>query len=79
MRRSRETSRDMVEQRLRVGVGGVVGGGDRRQPDAGAPGADLGGDRVDHLEQEARAVLDASRHSASSRWLVPERRNWSIR
>ena len=50
----------MVEQALRIAVGDIVLAVLRRDANARARRADGGSDRVDHFEQEARAVLDAA-------------------
>ena len=48
------------EGRARIGVVHVVEDAAGRQPDADAVGAPDAGHRLDHLDQEARAVLDAA-------------------
>src|SRR5690606_1662906 len=49
---------DILEQRLRIAVASVIGGCDRREPDAGTPRPDLAGHRLSDLQHQARPVLD---------------------
>ena len=50
----------MVEQALRIAVGNIVLAVLRRDANPGALRSNFGSDRIDHLEQEARAILDAA-------------------
>ena len=50
----------MLEQRLRVGIPGIVGRVDWRQADAGASAADRAGNGAHHFQQQACAVFDAA-------------------
>lgn len=55
---SGEAFDDIGEERLRVRIEGVVGGGHGRDADPDPASADLLGNGIDHLEEKAGAVLD---------------------
>ncbi|MPM98679.1 hypothetical protein SDC9_145867 [bioreactor metagenome] len=57
---------DVAVERLRVAVERRGKGGQRAEADAGAAGADLADDGLDHLEQQARAVFDAAAVGAAA-------------
>ena len=50
----------MIEEGLRIAVPGVAGGGDRRDPNAEAAGADGVCASLDHLEQQPLAIGDGA-------------------
>ena len=51
---------DVIEQRLRIAVGDIVGGRHRRDADAGALGAGYRGHHLGHFQHQLGAVLDRS-------------------